>query len=242
MRTIVIGDIHAGLRALSQLIESLELNQNDQLIFLGDYIDGWSDAVQTVSYLIELSDTYDCIFIRGNHDQLCLEWLKGHHKREQWLEHGGQATVDSYESLEDKTLIDLHINFFEKLQDYHIDSENRLFVHAGFTNVKGVEFENFPAMCYWDRSLWELALAIDGRLSKKAEFYPQRLKCYSEIYIGHTPVSRIGKLTPVQAENLWNIDTGAAFKGPLTAMEVSSKQLWQSDPVYTLYPDQRGRN
>lgn len=242
MRTIVIGDIHSGLKALKELLIKVNPSKEDRIVFLGDYIDGWSEAVPTINFLIELSDSHNCIFIRGNHDQLTLDWLKGVHKREQWLVHGGQATVDSYSKIEDKTLLNLHIDFLENLVDYYIDDQNRLFVHAGFTNVKGVSFENFPGMCYWDRTLWELALAIDGKMNREDSFYPERLKCYSEIYIGHTPVSRIGKFTPVQAENLWNIDTGAAFKGPLSALDVESKELWQSAPVYTFYPDEKGRN
>ena len=242
MRTIVIGDIHAGLKALKALIDQLQLCQEDQLIFLGDYVDGWSDAAPTISYLIELKAQYNCLFLRGNHDQLCLDWLKGLHKREQWLLHGGQATVESYQAITDKKLKELHTDFFESLENYYIDADNRLFVHAGFTNIKGVLYENFPAMCYWDRTLWELALAIDGKLAPEDDFYPQRLKCYTEIYIGHTPVSRIGKFTPVQAENVWNIDTGAAFKGPLTAMDIHTKQVWQSEAVYTYYPNENGRN
>lgn len=242
MRTIVIGDIHSGFKGLQQLLKRIHLSETDRLIFLGDYVDGWSDAVPTVNFLIELSNRYNCIFIRGNHDQLTQDFLMGLHKREQWLMHGGQATVDSYANIEDKTLLNIHINFFENLVDYYIDDENRLFVHAGFTHVKGVAFENYPGMCYWDRSLWELALAIQGKIHKEDPFYPERLKLYSEIYIGHTPVTRIGETTPVRAENLWNVDTGAAFKGPISAMDVATKKLWQSDPVYLLYPNEKGRN
>ncbi len=242
MRTIVIGDIHSGLKALKELLTKVNPSKEDRIVFLGDYVDGWSEAVPTINFLIELSDSHNCIFIRGNHDQLTLDWLKGIHKREQWLVHGGQATVDSYSKIEDQTLLNLHIDFLENLVDYYIDDQNRLFVHAGFTNVKGIAFENYPGMCYWDRTLWELALAIDGKMNREDPFYPERLKCYSEIYIGHTPVSRIGQFTPVQAENLWNMDTGAAFKGPLSALDVESKELWQSAPVHTFYPDEKGRN
>jgi serine/threonine protein phosphatase 1 len=47
---------------------------------------------------------------------------------------------------------------------------------------------------------------------------------------------------PMQAANVWNVDTGAAFLGRLTAMDIESKIFWQSDLVYTLYPGERGRN
>jgi serine/threonine protein phosphatase 1 len=47
---------------------------------------------------------------------------------------------------------------------------------------------------------------------------------------------------PVQKANIWNIDTGAAFKGPLTIMDADTKEYWQSDPVFELYPEENGRN
>lgn len=55
MRTLVFGDIHGGLRALEQLIEKVGITPTDKLIFLGDYVDGWSESAQTVEYLIQLS-------------------------------------------------------------------------------------------------------------------------------------------------------------------------------------------
>jgi serine/threonine protein phosphatase 1 len=45
----------------------------------------------------------------------------------------------------------------------------------------------------------------------------------------------------VNAACVWNIDTGAGFDGPLTLMDVNSKEYWQSDKVYTLYPDEEPR-
>jgi serine/threonine protein phosphatase 1 len=41
---------------------------------------------------------------------------------------------------------------------------------------------------------------------------------------------------------VWNVDTGAAFKGPVSIMDVKTKQVWQSDPVWKLYPNEEGRN
>ena len=74
-RTLVIGDIHSGLRALKQLLERAHLTTDDQLIFLGDYVDGWSEAVETIDYLLQLDQEFNCRFIRGNHDELCKDWL-----------------------------------------------------------------------------------------------------------------------------------------------------------------------
>lgn len=241
MSIFVIGDIHGALKALVQVFERAKVSTVDTLIFLGDYMDGWSESPQVLDFFIELNKKYHCIFLRGNHDELVLHWLQNNHDNPQWYEHGGESTVKAYELVSDEKKLE-HIHFLLTLKNYYIDSENRLFVHAGFTNMKGVTFEHFPRLLYWDRTLWETALALDDSIELNSVLYPRRLKIYNEIFIGHTPVTQIGETIPVNKANIWNIDTGAAFKGPLTIMDIDSKQYWQSEPVYMLYPNEKGRN
>lgn len=241
MRTLVIGDIHSGLKALEQVLQKASVSTQDHLIFLGDYVDGWSDAAETINFLIDLNATHNCTFIRGNHDELCVDWLKNGEDNPTWFMHGGEATIASYKKL-DNASVKNHIQFFDDLKNYYLDEQNRLFLHAGFTNLKGVEYEYFNKSFYWDRTLWELALSVNPNLSKDHIHYPQRLLRYKEIYIGHTPVTRIGKTIPQQGASVWNIDTGAAFKGPLSLIDIDTKEVWQSDPVHTFYPNERGRN
>ncbi|MCK8523251.1 serine/threonine protein phosphatase [Aquimarina sp. D1M17] len=240
-RTLVIGDIHGGLKALKQLIQIAKITPEDLLIFLGDYVDGWSQSAELIAFLIELKETHQCIFIRGNHDELCYTWLTQKTYNVDWIKHGGQATMNSYAKVTADEL-QAHLSFFENLINYHIDNQNRIFLHAGFTNLNGPHREYFSKLFYWDRTLWETALSVDSKLDKTDLRYPKRLLLFDEVYIGHTPVTRINKTVPVNAACVWNIDTGAAFKGPLTAIDVDTKEYWQSDPVYQLYPDECGRN
>lgn len=240
-RVFAVGDIHGGYKALIQVLERAKVKSNDTLIFLGDFVDGWSESSKVIDFLIQLKQSNDCIFIKGNHDVLALDWLKYGRSNPTWLYHGGQATIDAY-AKESTTVIKKHIEFIESLCDYYLDTKNRLFLHAGFTNIRGVSYEYFSEMFYWDRSLWEMALCLNPGLSFEDQFYPERLKLYHEIYIGHTPTVRIGKTIPVNAVNVWNIDTGAAFKGPLTILNIDTKEYWQSDPLNELYPDENGRN
>ena len=240
-RTLVIGDIHAGLKALEQVLHKAGVSPNDRLIFLGDYVDGWSTAVETVDFLIELEQTHNCIFLRGNHDELCSNWLLTGEDNPLWLQHGGVSSVRSYKKTDTSTK-EKHIRFYNALKNYHKDPDNRLYLHAGFTNVKGVEHEYFPKTFYWDRTLWELALSLNPSLQEDHDYFPKRLLHYNEIFIGHTPVTRIGKITPQKAANVWNMDTGAAFLGPLSVMDVHSKEIWHSDPVHTFYPNEKVRN
>ena len=172
---------------------------------------------------------------------MCYEWLGKGKDNPLWFQHGGKATSDSYRTASKKTK-ENHIAFFESLENYYLDSENRLFLHAGFTNLKGVHHEYIETNYYRDRTLWELALALNPNLTKTDSSYPKRLLHYKEIYIGHTPVTKIGLTFPHNGANVWNIDTGAAFKGPLSMMDVDTKEVWQSDPVHIFYPDENGRN
>ncbi|WP_282053771.1 metallophosphoesterase [Maribacter luteus] len=240
-RTLVIGDIHSGLKALEQVLLRAEVSSTDRLIFLGDYVDGWSTAVETVDFLMDFEKTHECVFLRGNHDELCSNWLQTAEDNPTWLQHGGASSVQSYNKA-NKSTIENHIGFFNSLVNYQLEPDNRIYLHAGFTNIKGVEYEYFTKTFYWDRTLWELALSLNPSLPKDHQYYPKRLVHYDEIFIGHTPVTRIGKTTPQKAANVWNIDTGAAFFGPISIMDVHTKQVWQSDPVHTLYPNEKGRN
>ncbi|MDQ3290959.1 MAG: hypothetical protein M3Q05_06675, partial [Bacteroidota bacterium] len=47
---------------------------------------------------------------------------------------------------------------------------------------------------------------------------------------------------PLQMGNVILMDTGAAFTGCLSIMDIDSKEVRQSDPLMELYPDERGRN
>ncbi|MEH6764308.1 MAG: metallophosphoesterase family protein [Aequorivita antarctica] len=241
MKTVVIGDIHGGLKALKQLIERADLPSNTKYIFVGDYVDGWSQSAEVVSYLIEFSEENNCIFLRGNHEELLYKYLKFGESNPMWLSQGGESSIRSYSKIS-KGEKEEHLHFFENLINYHIDSENRLFVHAGFMNQHGPQHEYYPNLVYWDRTLWEMVCAMDTTISEEDDKYPKRLKLFKEIYIGHTPVTRVGFDKPANFANVWNVDTGAAFKGKISMLDVDSKEVWQSELVYLLYPNEKGRN
>ena len=242
MRTFAIGDIHGGFKALIQVLNQLELTEEDHLIFMGDYVDGWSEAAQVIDFLIDFSKKFNCIFIKGNHDVWCENWLKDENDvNPSWFMHGGKETIDSYAGFSKEEKQE-HLAFFQALQMYHLDDENRLFLHAGFTSMHGVEKESYPHKFCTDRTLWEMALALDKKIEVTANNYPKRLQHYHEIYIGHTPTTNYNEEFPMNAANIWNVDTGAAFKGKVTALNIETKAFYQSDALPSLYPDETGRN
>lgn len=240
-RTFAIGDIHGGLRALRQLLDRINPQDDDTFIFLGDYVDGWSESAQVIDFLIEMNKKYDCIFIKGNHDVWCEDWLRTGKGEDKWLIHGGEATVESYGKINEQNRLK-HLNFFERMKLYYVDYQNRLFIHAGFTSMHGPEKEFHTPNYNWDRTLWEVAICMDKRIKSNSSLFPKRLKLHKEIFIGHTPTLYYNCDTPMQGCNVWNVDTGAAFTGKLSALEIDTKAVFQSDAVWSLYPNEKGRN
>ncbi|NVJ88771.1 MAG: serine/threonine protein phosphatase [Flavobacteriaceae bacterium] len=242
MRTFVIGDIHGGLKGLLQVLNKLEITEEDKLIFVGDYVDGWSESAQVISFLINLSAKINCVFIKGNHDVWCENWLKDESDvNSAWYMHGGAEIIASYEGVS-KEEKNQHYQFFQKMPLYYLDNENRLFLHAGFTSMHGVDKETYTHKFCTDRTLWEMALVMDKKIDLNHQMYPKRLRHYKEIYIGHTPTINYGEIKPMNAVNVWNVDTGAAFTGKITALNVKTKAFFQSDNLPELYPNEKGRN
>lgn len=263
-RTLVIGDIHGGYKALLQVLERGNVTPEDKLIFLGDYVDGWSETCQVIEKLIELSKSNECIFIKGNHDEWFRHWIFSGQHPVNWLQ-GGYTTALSYmnkvgnRSIQQKmkgwvtnlTRTDIpldHIKFFESLHNYYYDfNTGQVFVHGGYRSEKGIG--NDPEQeYYWDRELWSIALSGHNSSKKGPNSnLPRRLRPHKEIFIGHTSTinweDKAGNpiITPMNACNVWNLDTGCGFGGKLTIMDVNTKEYWQSDRVDELYINEKGR-
>lgn len=240
----VIGDIHGGYKGLVQVLERANFDYaNDTLICLGDITDGWPEVAECVEHLLTIKNL---IHLRGNHDDWTLKYMKDvmdygpTSYNHVWYSQGGKATYLSY--YDKPELIDKHIEFFKNAKLYHIDDENRIFMHAGFDpsvpldeqphgNVESSDGSN--SSFFWDRRMW--GNATRGFL--------QGTENYNEIYIGHTPtISEWKHGRPVNIGNIWNMDTGATYMGKLSLMNIETKELFQSDPVFMLYPTEPGRN
>ena len=264
-RTLVFGDAHGGFKAFLQVLERCNFNNKiDKLIGLGDVADGWGQTAELVEYLIQLQKESNNrhIFLRGNHDVWCQEWLNTGERKSIWVVQGGQATIDSYIRTGLVTNAE-HKNFFNELHNYYVDEENRGFVHGGFISKNGLGHDAYQSDYYWDRDLWGLALLQHGKkldnMSVEANAKLRRFEKHKEIYIGHTTTGnwlvkphlpeyqfeeqpKEGRIVvPMNRCNVWNMDTGGGFEGRLTIMDIDTKEFWQSDDMKSLYPNERGR-
>ena len=95
-----IGDIHAELEKLEELLGLLPLQADDTLVFLGDYIDRGPDARGVVERLVRLRDERRCIFLLGNHESMLLDFLgwtdDAYFGGDAFLVNGGDRTLASY--------------------------------------------------------------------------------------------------------------------------------------------------
>jgi serine/threonine protein phosphatase 1 len=196
--------------------------------------------LQTLSsFLIELSENQECIFIKGNHDAWCEDWLAMEKAPDIWLSNGGRSTVESYKDYSQEK--NLHLEFFQKMKNYHVDDQNRLFIHAGYSSMHGPGKEVYSSNYRWDRTFGKQPLPWIKNWRKtqhyilKGCFYITK---YSSVIL-HTD---IGIPTPVHKANVWNMDTGAAYTGALSVMDINTNEFWQSDPLPFLYPNEKGRN
>lgn len=240
MATYVIGDIHGAYKALCQVLDRAPIKPGDTIIQLGDVSDGWNEVKDCVDYLLQLKDEYNMICIQGNHDEWTLGWMMWGREEDYHRTQGGQATFDSYAD----GIPESHINFFRNQIPYYKDNDENIFVHGGFNRHYTLDdpIQDPQLMC-WDRDLWMQALSykeMKNILGDEAQPLKIKEPC-KEIFIGHTTTMNWKTDKPMNAANIWNLDTGAGFKGRLTIMDIESKEYWQSDLVQELYPDQKGR-
>ncbi len=73
-----ISDVHGFLDILNDTVSNIKLGINDDLIFLGDYIDVGPHSRQTLEYLYNLQQRfpYNVVVLKGNHEELFLQWIE----------------------------------------------------------------------------------------------------------------------------------------------------------------------
>ncbi|MCJ7663342.1 MAG: metallophosphoesterase, partial [Desulfobacterales bacterium] len=95
-----IGDIHGNLSHLEQLMEKIKpaLNrEKDTLVFLGDYIDRGPASKGVVDYIIQLrKDLPHVVCLKGNHEEMLLDWVVNGKNYDLYLYNGGAATIRTY--------------------------------------------------------------------------------------------------------------------------------------------------
>lgn len=206
-----ISDIHGMYDQFITLLRKID--DRDQIIFLGDYIDRGPDSKKVLDLLMILKRNQNCIFLMGNHEDMMLDYFEGTNRYMDgvWFYNGSLYTLKSFNyDVEDE-----YLNFIRGFLLYYeleIKDKKYLFVHAGVNPEKIInEQDNFDLL--WIRDKF---LQMDKR------YYD-----YTIIH-GHTPTQYINGNDKVYIKRdkdneiiSVDIDTGCVYNGKLTALGIS---------------------
>jgi len=249
----VIGDIHGNYLGLIEILKKCNFDyDNDLLITLGDIVDGWPDSFLVIEELLKIKNRIDVV---GNHDDFFMKFLNTGINPDGWSQ-GGLATAKSYakgvdldlkvttirkkmvRGFNESYLLNLipedipesHINFFKRQVRYYKDENNNIFVHGGFDRHFEIN-ECDRDYLIWDRNLFSQALSAKSG-KNKLKFKESNI---NNIFLGHTSTIAWNTDKPINADIIWNLDTGSGWNGKLTIMNVVTKEYFQSDNSDKLY-------
>lgn len=217
-----IGDVHGRRDLLDGLLTAVlkdviaeGCGARPLIIFIGDLIDRGPGSREVVDAVIELKAhrAVDVRVLKGNHEQLAMEFLRDPLTGAAWLDLGGRQTLASYgvEMGPLDSLVEMRDAFLEALGQAHLDLLNGMtlfvevgdyvFVHAGVR----------PGVPLYDQSERDLLWIREPFLNAD----PHR---FDRIVVhGHTPAdAHLG-------EQRICIDSGAYYSGSLTCLRLQGE-------------------
>jgi serine/threonine protein phosphatase 1 len=234
MKTFVVGDIHGRCAQLLNLLDMLPRDpETDTLVFLGDLIDRGADAPGCVQHILNMcrENPQRVICLRGNHEQMLMDFLDGYNNI--WLTPvtGGERTFEQYtgqspwgdpeHDLEDMRIMFErafpleHLEFMRGLPFYYED-DHAIYVHAGLDEGKHPS-ESSETSLLWMRDM---------------DFY----KNYrgKPCVFGHTPTpllplrGRLGRHGIYISHSAVGLDTGYNHASPLSCLSLPEFNLYQT--------------
>lgn len=236
MRVYAIGDIHGQLDLLREAHDRIARDGGgrDVVVHVGDLVDRGPDSRGVIDHLMRgQAEGLDWIVTKGNHDRMMADFLDDMHHIDpglasgaSWGEHpgiGAATTLTSYGLRRpvQRPLAEIHAEAVAAVPMAHrlwlrslptsYLHPLALFVHAGIR----------PGVDLHDQTEHDLVWI-------RREFLDSRVDHGVLVVHGHTPV----KIATHYGNHL-NIDTGAAYGGPLTAVVI------EPDGVYELTDEGR---
>lgn len=207
MRRFAIGDIHGCSKALHTLIECIDPQPDDDLIFLGDYVDRGPDSRGVIDLILSLQDQCNVIALKGNHEIMLCGVAFGGLDPDIWMQSGGKATVSSYGGSLEKIPAS-HRSFLQSLKNFH-ETDGAIFVHASYDPNLSMDQQK-DELLFWNH----------------LPPVPSEHQSGKRVYVGHTPQ---GDGTIMDLGHIVCIDTYCFGTGYLTAMNVGTDELIQVD-------------
>ncbi|SFI80531.1 metallophosphoesterase family protein [Planctomicrobium piriforme] len=212
MRLFAIGDLHGCYTALQTLIETVPITPQDLIITLGDYVDRGPDSRHVVQWIMDRSARAECIPLRGNHEIMLLDALKGRIPMQHWLQFGGDTVLKSYappgRAGMPEDIPVQHLRFLDRELLPFYETKTHIFAHACPDDQVSMRQQTDDAL-YWARFD-----NIQPHVSGKT------------VICGHT-AQKSG--VPLNRGFAVCIDTWVYGKGWLTCLEPATGQYWQAN-------------
>lgn len=201
-RYIAFGDIHGMYDEFMQLWNSIDIQETDTLVFLGDYIDRGPKSKEVLDFLMNLPVNNEAIFLRGNHEDMMLKRLVYPKMAYCWIMNGGVEAMNSFGTEKIDTIPKKYDNWIENktVLYYQPENTNILFVHAGIN-------PNFPID---EQSESEVLWIREEFINYQGDFGVK-------VIHGHTPSMRGIDIR----HNRINVDTGSCFGGHISAVIIN---------------------
>ena len=228
MHIYAIGDIHGHLGLLKAahdiIADDMARHGSGQVIHVGDLVDRGPDSRGVIDHLMQGQDQgEDWVVLKGNHDRMFTRFLNDPNEQEPglradlgWLHPklGGPATLASYgvTKAADRPIPKVHADaiaavpqahrhFLAALPTMHLAGDC-VFVHAGLR----------PGVPLDQQTETDLVWIRDAFLIEVASFGPL-------VVHGHTAIDHA-----THYGNRVNIDSSAAYGGPLSAVVIEGRE------------------
>lgn len=217
MRIYAIGDIHGELGKLKELYRGIEQDRHrgnaSEIIeiFLGDYVDRGPDSRGVIDFLCDVPPGVHRVFLKGNHEEMMLQFLDDPQAYGFWGNNGGDQTLYSYgvdvpTYLLNGDLGGLHAELLDALDGTHSSFLADLSISAAYGDYFFVHAGVRPSVALEDQSVDDCLWIRDRFLTSNAD--------WGKIIVhGHTPRAHVEVM-----RNRIGIDTGAVFGGPLSCL------------------------
>lgn len=213
-RYLAIGDIHGCLTAFNTLLDFVQVQPEDTMITLGDYVDRGPQTRGVIERLIELTTSHSLITLRGNHEILMLFARESESNFRRWISAGGDAVQKSYDlpDSDGPRVLDQipaeHWTFLKRNLLAYWETETHFFVHANADPE--IELAEQPdEILYWERFN-----------------YPTRHRSGKIMVCGHS-AQKSG--LPICTEHAVCNDTKAYGGGWLSCLDIQANRIFQAN-------------
>ncbi|UZR94652.1 metallophosphoesterase family protein [Chondrinema litorale] len=217
-RRFVISDIHGCYHSFKQLLKTINLQKEDQLFLLGDYIDRGPNSSGVLNLVIKLIQSGFQVFpLRGNHEQMLLD-LEG---QDEEVIHWSLSRNNAIDLLESQGKIrQTYLEFCSRLP-YIYDLGDYYLVHAGINFNSRKPFKNYEDML-WIRDFEVKEKLLQGK----------------QIVHGHTPIELTYIKNAVKNKSsVIPLDNGCVFSGEyaglgkLLCLELNSGEIYEQTNI-----------